>query len=119
MKNVISGMILSVIVMYTSSGYSQDLPDPTRPADFQTTLVVQDLPRELIDWKVTAIRISDSDRTAIINGQLVRTGDAIGPASIHEIQPIQVILIYDNKQVVVRLFRDVFLRKQARNAPDQ
>ena len=89
------------------------LPDPTRPADYMTIptdieiFAAEDLPKQLINWKVTAIRISDKERTAIVNGQLVKPGDEIGPARILEIKPVSVLLDYDNKHVVVRLFEVV------------
>jgi hypothetical protein len=91
------------------------LPDPTRPAAFQTATVIQDLPAELIDWKVSAIRISASDRSAIVNGRIVRTGETIGPARILEILPTQVVLDYDNRRVAVKLFGDITMRKPAAN----
>lgn len=89
-----------------------ELPDPTRPADYITiptdieVVEVEDLPKQLIDWSVTSIRISSEDRSAIVNGRLVRIGDEIGPAKIIEIKPILVVLDYDDRHVVVRLFRN-------------
>jgi len=91
------------------------LPDPTRPATFQTATVIQDLPAELIDWTVTAIRISERDRSAIVNGRIVRTGEMIGPARILEIQSTQVVLDYDNRRVAVKLFGDITIRKPVAN----
>ena len=116
MKNVKKIITAVILILYSLSGYTQALPDPTRPAEYQTTtVVIQDLPKELIDWSVTAIRISDDDRSAIVNGTIVRTGDIIGPATIQEIQPQQVILDYNNRPVAVRLFNHAILRKQASN----
>ncbi len=90
------------------------LPDPTRPADYSDApvmLELYELPKELVEWKVTAIRISENERSAIVNGRLVRTGDVIGPARIVEINPVNVILDYEDKQVIVRLYSDVVLKK--------
>lgn len=70
-----------------------------------------ELPKELIEWKVTVIRISGNERSAVINGKLVRTGDEIGPAKIIEINPGNVILHYEDKQVVVRLYSDSVHKK--------
>lgn len=91
-----------------------ELPDPTRPADYSDApLVVEmtELPGELINWNVTAIRISGDYRSAIVNGHLVREGDSIGMAEILEIKPVSVSLIYDNKQLVLKLFNDVVEKK--------
>ncbi len=88
------------------------LPDPTRPSDYVEksevieVFEIEEIPKQFIDWKVTAIRISDKQRTAIINGQLVKSGDEIGPAKVLEIKPVSVLLDYDDKSFVVRLFKD-------------
>ena len=91
-----------------------ELPDPTRPADYSDApvmLELYELPKELMEWKGTVIRISGNERSAIVNGKLVRTGDEIGPARIVEINPGNVILDYEDKQVVVRLYNDVVHKK--------
>ena len=99
----------------TALSQTQGFPDPTRPAEYRETMVMQDLPPELLEWKVTAIRISDNDRTAIVNGRIVRPGDTIGAAKLLEILPYQVILDYDNRKVAVKLFNDMNMRKPAAN----
>ncbi len=109
-------MMILLLVTYSFPGNTQALPDPTRPAEYQATVVAKDLPKELIDWKLSAIRISDNDRSAILNGKIVRAGDVVGPATILKIQPLQVLLDYNNRQVAVRLFSEVVLRRQASNA---
>jgi hypothetical protein len=105
--------LLILLLMNPVIAMAQALPDPTRPAEYRESLVVQELPPALVDWKVTAIRISQDDRTAIVNGNIVRVGDDIGPARLLEIRPDQVILDYDSKRVAVRLFSDMSLRKPA------
>ncbi|MEX2353012.1 MAG: general secretion pathway protein GspB [Gammaproteobacteria bacterium] len=109
-------MLWAVLPLVAITGRAQALPDPTRPAQYQSAIVVQDLPTELHDWRVTAIRISAQDRSAIVNGRIVRTGDDIGPATVLEIQPVQVILDYDNTKVAVRLFNDINIRQPASNS---
>ena len=117
-------MKLTVMIMVTMLNLvpcflraAAELPDPTRPADYMVpgNIQIEELPRELIDWSVTAIRITDSDRSAIVNGRLVRVGDEVGPAKILEIQPTSVILDYENKQVVVRLFSNAIQKKMREN----
>ena len=60
---------------------SETLPDPTRPAQYQETLSTQDMTQSELEWNLTAIRISDKDRSAIVNGQIIRPGQIIGPAN--------------------------------------
>lgn len=90
-----------------------ELPDPTRPADYSEPVMqdLYELPKELVEWKVTVIRISGTERSAIVNGRLVRTGDEIGPARIVEINPGNVVLDYEDKQVAVRLYNEVVHKK--------
>ena len=85
------------------------LPDPTRPANYivkGTEPVFIELidTKEKISWRVSAIRISAEDRSAIVNGKLVRVGDEISSAIISEINPLSVIVDYDDKKLIVRLF---------------
>lgn len=107
-----------VIMLPASLQAIAELPDPTRPADYQAApkVIYEDvLPKELIDWTVTAIRIAGEERTAIVNGQLVRVGDVIGPATVVDIEPISVILDYQQNTVVVRLYSKNLVEKKARN----
>ena len=115
MKLALSLMFTAVSVTLATHGNTQGLADPTRPADYQSTVVVRDTRATHADWNLSAIRISNTDRTAIINGSIVRAGDTIGQATVIDIQPVQVILRYENRQVVVRLFNNGVMKKQARN----
>ncbi len=86
-----------------------ELPDPTRPA----TYIVKDLEpvyfeevkvKDKVNWKLSAIRISDNDRSAILNGKLVRAGDDIGPAKVLEINPLSVVINHEERKLIVRLY---------------
>jgi len=90
-----------------------ELPDPTRPANY---LVETDEPvfvevfsektKEQISWTLSAVRISDKDKTAIVNGKLVRVGDEINQAKVLEIQSQSILIDHENKKLIVRLFND-------------
>lgn len=114
-------LIIIMAVFALSQGSASaiaELPDPTRPADFSVApeiIETYELPKELIDWSVSAIRISGSDRSAIVNGKLVRVGDQIGPARILEINPAAVVLDYEKRQVYVRLFSNVVDKRPRKN----
>lgn len=97
------------------SGLAEILADPTRPAEYQSGVVIQELPAELVDWRLTAIRISPDDRTAIVNNRIVREGDTVGPARIIEIQATGVVLDYNNRQLLVSLYSPVDLKKAVNN----
>jgi hypothetical protein len=93
------------------------LSDPTRPydyvpADTRTEEPVV-LPREQVQWDLSAIRIGKDSRFAIINGQLVRPGEQIESAKLLEIKPSEVVLEYDNRSVIVTLL-DRAVKKTAR-----
>ena len=88
---------------------NEELPDPTRPATFiepdqEPVFFVETDVKEKINWKLSAIRISPKDRTAIVNGKLVRVGDAIGTAKVLEINPLSVVIDHEDRKLIVRLF---------------
>lgn len=95
---------------------AQELTDPTRPAEFRPASVAEDLPAELSNWKVTGIRVTPDDRSAIVNGAIVRAGDETGQATIREIHADRVIIEYRDKLVSVRLFDSLAIRKPAGGA---
>jgi len=100
---------------------NSDLPDPTRPAtysidDHEPVFFEEINVDEKFNWKLSAIRISDADRTAILNGKLVRTGDDVGPAKVLEINPLSVLINHEDRKLIVRLYntkviKDYKLRK--------
>ena len=102
-------MMLFLFPVFLSA--NTDLPDPTRPADFMAEntepVFIEEIDTtDKINWKVTAIRISDKDRSAIVNGKLVRAGDNVGPAKILEIKPLSVVIDYENRKLILRLFNN-------------
>lgn len=108
--------VMLCLLLMTGPVRAEALPDPTRPAEYRSAMpVAQDVPRELIEWKLTAIRITGTDRTAIVNGKIVREGDTLGSARVLEIQPISVLLSHENKQVSIRLYTDLVQKKFREN----
>ncbi len=105
MHKITTGILLAVATgFWPMHAYSS--PDPTRPANYLTRTLISedlDLPEKVIDWKLTAIQISDRGRTAIVNGRILRAGDEIGNVTVLEITPKSVVLDYGGKQLVVSL----------------
>lgn len=94
-----------VLLIATIAGADAGLPDPTRPADYSVTRVIKQAePKQRTEFSVNAIRISEVDRSAIINGRLVRIGDEIGLAKVKEINAAAVILDYERKMLTIPLY---------------
>lgn len=98
-------LILLLSLCFTAAPGAATLPDPTRPPDYSAnTFYVEPAQKEDVDFNLTAVRIDEDRRSVIINGELLRVGDKIGSAELLEIHPAHVILDYDNKRMVVRLY---------------
>ncbi len=90
-----------------------ELPDPTRPATYMVkdvepiyVEVFDENTKEKVSWTLSAIRISEKDRTAIVNGKLVRVGDDIDQAKVLEIKPLSVVIDHNDQKLIVRLFNN-------------
>lgn len=86
-----------------------ELPDPTRPAtyfvdDAEPILYEEIDTKDKVNWKLSAIRISEDDRTAILNGKLIRAGDAVGPGKVIKINPLSIVIDHEDQKLIVRLF---------------
>jgi hypothetical protein len=104
MKTGVICVLPAIIFSATASG-APPLPDPTRPPDYTVKIQQTEKPPAMVtDFNVTAIRIDRDDRSAIINGHLVRVGDMVGQARVLEIHPAEVVLYHDQKRRVVRLY---------------
>ena len=96
--------LLAASIMVLGYAYADTLPDPTRPANYSIQQASRkELPAQLIDWDVRAIKSSASGRNAVVNGKLVKVGDAIDKATIVDITPDTVVLTYERKPLVLRL----------------
>lgn len=102
-------VVLTLLPVFVSA--NAELPDPTRPATYLDKSVepvyVEDFDTGIkakINWELSAIRISENDRTAIVNGKLVRVGDEVESAKILEINPLSVLIDHEERKLIVRLF---------------
>ena len=84
---------------------SDTLVDPTKPVDYlPASALAQPLPDELVDWRLTAVRIGRDGSSAVLNGKIVRAGDTVGRARVLEIKPGIVVVDLDRKRLEVRLY---------------
>lgn len=102
-------LLLSLpLALYLAPAAGAALPDPTRPPDYAVGMPP---PAKVTDtvtsFTVTAIRIDRNDRSAIVNGQLVRVGDHVGQARVLEIHTAYVVMYHDRRREDVRLYDDL------------
>jgi hypothetical protein len=91
------------------------LPDPTRPYAFATTVQAETLPAEGVQWRLSGVRIREGEKSAILNGKVVRIGDRLAGATIVEVNPADVVLTQDGQRIVVKLILSS-IKKPARIA---
>ncbi len=110
-----SGMVTLVLVAALADDAGA-LTDPTKPVDYlPASALAQPLPDELVDWRLTAVRIGKDDRSAVLNGKVVRAGDAVGRAKVLEIKSGTVVVELDRRQVEVRLYGTWVKKQSTRN----
>ena len=102
-----ANMVMAAVVMacsLTCTALAATLPDPTRPYGYsQAVEVSYPQPGSRVEWVLNGIRLRDQDRTAIVNGKIVREGDEIDNATVVEIGETEVVLAHDHRRIVVRL----------------
>ncbi len=109
-KNI---LIFSFALLPVSAMSYAELPDPTRPPDYNVASTepvyveaFDENTKEKMSWTLSAIRISKKDKTAIVNGKLVRVGDDINQAKVLEINSQSVVINHDAQRLIVRLFNN-------------
>jgi len=110
MKRKILPLVSLALLTGTVIGQTEILPDPTRPVGYNEMVTVQEVPGQLVEWKLTAIRISGAERSAIVNNKLVRVGEIIGSAKVLEIGADGVTLIHNNKPLKIRLYSETSIK---------
>ena len=109
---------LKILIFFPAFAMANaELPDPTRPADY---IVETDEPvfvdvfsedtKEQLSWTLSAVRISEKDKTAIVNGSLVRIGDEINQARVVDIKSQSIVIDHKDKKLIVRLFNDLVIK---------
>ena len=94
---------------------SDMLVDPTKPVDYLPASALAQ-PDELVDWRLTAVRIGKDGSSAVLNGKIVRAGDVVGRARVLEIKPGIVVVDFDRKRLEVRL-HGAGVKKQTTQKP--
>ena len=100
-------IVVSMVLFVTGQVWADGLPDPTRPyqhQDIETFEIEQIyIPNKKVQWRLSGIRLRGDLRTAILNGKLVKEGDDLGVAKVMEIRPREVVLLHEDKNLIVKL----------------
>lgn len=96
-------VISTYLLLVSSGGFAEALPDPTRPYRYGAEIAVEQIPHEKLQWQLSGIRINKDKRSAILNGKLVKEGDKLDGVVVMEIKASEVTLQQQDKRLVVKL----------------
>lgn len=85
-----------------SNTLAKGLSDPTRPPGAKVYTSSTGAKRTK-SWTLTSTLIANGRRNAIINGQLVTTGQFINHAKVVSIHPNEVWLLHKQKRIHIKL----------------
>jgi len=86
---------------------AESLPDPTRPPDAASTVPAAPGEKAAVEWVLQSVMISPGRKAAIINGQYVLLGEAVGNAKLVKVGEGEVVLQAGDKRIPLRLFPGV------------
>jgi hypothetical protein len=87
-----------------------ELRDPTRPPRLAPPPTPAPQPAREVEWKLTLIKYSPVNRSAILNGQVVREGDRIARARVVKILRDALTLELDGRRFRVTLHHPAIKR---------
>ncbi len=110
-KCLLSRLLLNsfCLVILVSPSWAAALNDPTCPPGYKTYLPKAKKP-VLKRWVLSSTLISNSSRSALINGKWRKPGSMIEGAKVVAIKPNRVWLIFNQKRISIKL-----LSKQVKN----
>jgi hypothetical protein len=79
------------------------LPDPTRPYAYAPAIQIDQSRDAAVQWRLNGVQIRDGQRSAILNGRVVKPGDSMEGVTVIEINPTEVVLSRDTQRIVVKL----------------
>ena len=117
MRKVFGITLLSLVLADAAAALTSI--DPTKPYEYDSLQETRSYAQaEGILWALSGIKIKTTGKTAILNGKIVREGDALDGARIIEIKPAEVILLRDQQRFAVKLLiRDI--KSPASGATDE
>ena len=108
--------LLLAIVMCSPQAEAGSLPDPTAPPRAHQAMIERLHQQTPNEFHVSAIKLTETTRKAIVNGVLVGVGDQVAGATVLEIVPGAVVLDYLSRNVRVSLL-GITVRQAAEVSP--
>ena len=91
---------LGLLLLLAVEPLGAELPDPTQPAAGPPVRLGN---RVEVNWVLSLIKITAAERTAVLNGRLVREGDSIDSAQVVRIGADSVVLRRDGQRRELKL----------------
>ena len=92
--------VLGLMLLLAPGPFAAELPDPTQPAAGPPVLPDGNVE---VNWVLSLIKTTAAERTAVLNGRLVRKGDVLDSAQVVRIGPASVVLRRDGQRREVKL----------------
>ncbi len=103
MLKTLDMIVMLLLLFVAGQSWAEALPDPTRPYHHKNSEPKVFISDETVEWKLSGIRLRGEQRTAILNGKLIKEGDDLGVAKVIEIRPREVELLHADTKLIVRL----------------
>lgn len=98
------GLALALLVG-PAGAQNGELADPTRPPSVAGARPPAPKPAPPTEWVLTLVKFSAAQRSAVVNGRVVREGGHVGGARVIAIERDAVILQYEGRRLRVALQR--------------
>ena len=96
-------MLFSIGAAFTASAEAPaPLADPTRPPAAEMPAITGENAVRQETWRLDSTLVSEFRRIAVINGQRVSEGGAVGTATVAEIGRDEVVLLADGREIVLK-----------------
>lgn len=117
LENAMHGLfVIGGAWMLTTAVWAQGLSDPTRPPTALSAGAADETAAAVVPV-LSSIKITPTEKTAVIGGETVRLGGRFGDARVIKITDSEVVLRTSAGQETLRLYPDVDIRPVVAEPP--
>ncbi len=98
---------LLALFFYSPMAFSEpsaELKDPTEPTNYSSDVSRARTSESITSFVLDAVLISENNKIAVINNNIVKIGDVIGDEKVKSIDAYSVTLVGEQGEVVLHLF---------------